>query len=605
MPTLRSAHKDKPSHMAGLALKTCPIQAEDPEMSARLEALLQKGTTTGHTFWALALADERNRDTDEEERHESVDDLFQDAPRSAPSTTSTATASAASVQRTLGEVGLEAQVARAKALAAKVAEADVKAGAKAGKVAAPSVSASSVPASSVAASSVAASWGCAPPGDSSDESIEVVDDDDEGDDEKRSRVEERDGSQSTSAKAAAAAEVRLSFQREIQIEKCTADVHVARLCKTSTPEMSTEKMSTEETSTADSMMPATVDGAAATVAGATATVDGETSDGATATVDGAVAPVDASAQEMPPPPPKKPASHAQAQGPTPRSERDRREEKVARRARRACMTLPQVENLHGLGVVRITLSTGATVKAKIVSFDNILEYAVAIYPWLPGPGADTGHGVVAFPIGLMSVDCKNDLKRRAKSISSAATAMVQHSTRPLHRHNDFDRYLIDRYLITGGAKSERKDQSAAPSLRGNVCDEAMRATICERVLCSDKWEARCFFVLSLPLGDLRRQRNWPSETMRRVALLDHDGKFDGSNHRLRVVRDALFGASACLGYGNQWSKAIKSRAKLVGVLAGEQNHDLVEVAVVRCLRALMGETWVDIPPMGILAKPCV
>ena len=74
MPTLRSAHKDKPSHMAGLALKTCPIQAEDPEMSARLEALLQKGTTTGHTFWALALADERNRDTDEEERHESVDD---------------------------------------------------------------------------------------------------------------------------------------------------------------------------------------------------------------------------------------------------------------------------------------------------------------------------------------------------------------------------------------------------------------------------------------------------------------------------------------------------------------------------------------------------
>ena len=71
-----------------------------------------------------------------------------------------------------------------------------------------------------------------PPGDSSDESIEVVDDDDEADDEKRSRVEERDGSQSTSAKAAAAAEVRLSFQREIQIEKCTADVHVARGCST-------------------------------------------------------------------------------------------------------------------------------------------------------------------------------------------------------------------------------------------------------------------------------------------------------------------------------------------------------------------------------------
>lgn len=50
VPTLRRARKDKPSHMAGLALKTCPIQAEDPEMSARLEALLQKGTTTGHTF---------------------------------------------------------------------------------------------------------------------------------------------------------------------------------------------------------------------------------------------------------------------------------------------------------------------------------------------------------------------------------------------------------------------------------------------------------------------------------------------------------------------------------------------------------------------------
>ena len=80
------------------------------------------------------------------------------------------------------------------------------------------------------------SSGCAPPGYSSDDAIEVTDDEtDSRPDEKRGRVEgtipsttSTTTASATSAASAAAVEVRLGIERAHQAETCIAEVHTGR-----------------------------------------------------------------------------------------------------------------------------------------------------------------------------------------------------------------------------------------------------------------------------------------------------------------------------------------------------------------------------------------
>ena len=116
---------------------------------------------------------------------------------------------------------------------------------------------------------------------------------------------------------------------------------------------------------------------------------------------------------------------------------------------------------------------------------------------------------------------------------------------------------------------------------------------------SHNWTSRwVFFLLRQPLGDSIKdratalqqmegeQRN--AQTASRHHLVDVDAEFDTRITRLRVVRETLFGGDTVLGYGNFWSKALRSRAVLCSELQEAARADGHPNSIVSCLRGLLG-----------------
>jgi len=138
----------------------------------------------------------------------------------------------------------------------------------------------------------------------------------------------------------------------------------------------------------------------------------------------------------------------------------------------------------------------------------------------------------------------------------------------------------------------------------------MKATLCDQVVFHDKWQRRAFHVRTQPLGGRDRAAcgTLMSQTLRceaqaqHVGVLDETGTFDNGHQSHRVVRDALFGGTACLGFGNVWSGALKSRDKLFYAVNAPLAPSPSETRVVTSLRGLLGQPPA-LPSLGTLAEP--
>ena len=282
--------------------------------------------------------------------------------------------------------------------------------------------------------------------------------------------------------------------------------------------------------------------------------------------------------------------------------------KKAIRRRKKCTQLAGVQHICGTGMMRVSLPDKQQVVVTIAAMDEASGYAVGVYTDVKD-GVAPVCGAVAMPIGLVSEQCQRELKQRRRMLNARSTAFHTSGARALHIPAHFEAHAGELGLVIRGSATTTPTtdttQIAAPTLIGYTCDSALQATLCEQVFFHDKWEARAFWVRTQALGVegkaaclAQMERVHRSvEGARRIALLDENGAFDQRNTRLRVVREALFGSTTCLGYGNVWSQALKSRDKLFYALNAPPEPTVAEQRVVTSLRGLLGQ------PLGHTAAP--
>eukprot|EP01047_Picozoa_sp_COSAG01_P041111 COSAG01_NODE_3507_length_5991_cov_3.993268_2_plen_329_part_00 len=272
--------------------------------------------------------------------------------------------------------------------------------------------------------------------------------------------------------------------------------------------------------------------------------------------------------------------------------------------RRRCFSLGAVEQVRpDLGKLRVTLPDASRVDATLVAFNEASGHAVALY--------DKQSGAIALPIGLLSEHWKGLLRTRWKEIAAAERAV--RGAHALHDASHFDAAVYERggsvqhpaLAIVGELKSaaeRQNDQMLCTSVRGLTCDEAMRTTLCERVVYAHKGHRRRYAVLGEYLGTrdpLRDMQVWHqrSANAKCIAMLGADSEFVTHRTRLRVLRETLFGAGSCRSVGNLWVRGLASRAKLLDHLCTPPACAAWRVPLVRRLRGLLGYAE-DMPALG-------
>ena len=141
--------------------------------------------------------------------------------------------------------------------------------------------------------------------------------------------------------------------------------------------------------------------------------------------------------------------------------------------RKKCTQLAAIQHLAGLGAVRVSLPAGS-VMATIASVDEASGYAVAVYTKTPAGSAPV-PGAIAIPLGLVSDQCRADLKKRRRRLQAAANAMTTTECQALHVAEHFDGHAGELGLVIRGSCSDTaaaRDMGkvAAPTLIGYTCD---------------------------------------------------------------------------------------------------------------------------------------